>query len=106
MIKIAAESPRLHRLKQTTVCCGNEANINLDGTGSAHAFELALLQNAQELGLQSYGKLSDLVEEKRASVGQFDLAFFLRHGPGECTLFVAEQFTFQQRFCDRRTIHC
>jgi len=29
--------------------------------------------------LQTYGKLSDLVEEKRASVGQFDFAFLLRN---------------------------
>src|SRR6202044_3867957 len=106
MIEIASERPSLHCLQQTTVRCGKEANVNLHWTWSAHAFELALLQNAQNLRLQGDSKLSNLVEKKRPSVSQFNLAFLLRYGSGECTLFMTEQFAFQQRFCDRRTIHC
>src|SRR5271166_735884 len=66
MIKIAAKRPGLHCLEQTAVGCGDEANIDLHRTCSAHAFELPLLQNAQQLRLQSHGKLSDLVEEESA----------------------------------------
>jgi hypothetical protein len=42
---------------------------------AADAPELARLDDAQQLGLAAVGEFADLVEEQRAAVGPFELAF-------------------------------
>jgi hypothetical protein len=44
----------------------------------ADAFKFALLENAQQLRLKRGGHFADLIEENGASLGQLQLAFFLR----------------------------
>ena len=48
--------------------------------GAADALELAVLDHAQELGLQLERQLADLVEEERAAVGELEAALALGHG--------------------------
>jgi hypothetical protein len=62
------------------------------------ALDDALLQKAQELDLQRQRKIADLVQEERAAIGRFDLADRLPRGPGEGSLFVAEQLALEQVF--------
>jgi hypothetical protein len=62
----------------------------------AQSFDHALLQKAQQLGLQRHRQVADLVEEQGAFAGVFDLADGLLGGAGERALLVAEQFGFQQ----------
>ena len=52
------------------------------GGYAAHALELALLQDAQELDLGGRRQLAHLVEKQRAAVRQLETAF-LRAGTGE-----------------------
>ncbi len=76
----------------------------LTGCGAADAVDLALLDRAQQLGLQPRIHLADFVEQQRAAVGLLELADAPRDGAGEGALLVAEQFGFQQVLGDRRAV--
>src|ERR1700751_2361055 len=54
----------------------DDTDINFDGLRAADAFEAALFENAQQLGLAGEGQFADFVEEKRTALGQFDFANF------------------------------
>ena len=64
----------------------------------------ALLQRAQELGLQAHVHLGDLVEQQRAAVGLLELADAARDGAGEGALLVAEQLALEQLLGDRGAV--
>ncbi len=76
------------------------------GTGlrAADAVDHALLDRAQQLGLQAHVHLGDFVEQQRAAIGLLELADAARERAGEGALLVAEQFGFQQVLRDRRAI--
>lgn len=59
----------------------------------------------EELDLQGGGKLTDRHRKKQgAAGGHFNPALALADGSGERTLFMAEEFTFEEGFGDGRTI--
>ncbi len=58
------------RAKKVAVGRRHDAHVDLARPRAAHGLELALLQHAQELGLQVDGQLADLVEEDGAAVRQ------------------------------------
>ena len=62
----------------------------------AEPLDLALLERAQQLGLEIDPQAADLVEEERAAVGQLELAGLARVGAGEGALLVAEQLGLEQ----------
>src|ERR1039458_7068436 len=57
---------------------------------AAQPLELALLQNAQQLGLQLQRDVADFVQKKRALVGQLEAPDLLADGARECALLMAE----------------
>ena len=58
--------------------------------------ELVVLQDVEELRLQTEGHLADFIEEQGAPVGELEPARLLLGGPREGPPFVAEQFRFEQ----------
>ncbi len=64
----------------------------------AQAAELHLLQNAQQLDLRKQAQIADLIEEERAVFSLFEVAGASAHRTGECALFMAEEFGFDQSF--------
>ena len=64
----------------------------------------ALLQEAQQLGLQRERHVADLVEEQRAAVGGLELARGLLGGAGEGARLVAEQLAFEQLLGNGRAV--
>ena len=76
------------------------------GTGlrAADAVDHALLDGAQELGLQPHVHLGDFVEQQRAAGGFLELADAARDRAGEGALLVAEQLGFEQVLGDRRAV--
>ena len=76
------------------------------GTGlrAADAVDHALLDRAQQLGLQPHVHLGDFVEQQRAAGRLLELADAARHRAGEGALLVAEQLGFQQVLRDRRAV--
>ena len=55
-----------------------------------------LLQHAQQLGLHRRWHVADLVQEQCSPAGRLELADVPSDGPGEGTLLVAEQLTFDE----------
>ena len=75
---------------------GNQPRVGAQRARAAETLELALLQHAQQLGLQLQRDLADLVEKHRAAVGQLEPADPLADGAGERALLVAEQLALEQ----------
>jgi hypothetical protein len=59
---------------------------------------------AEQLHLDLFGDLADLVEEQRAAVGQLEPAGSRRHGAGEGPALVAEELAFDQTGRDRGAV--
>ncbi len=100
--EVLAERALAHRLPEVHVGRGDDPDVHGDGAGAAEALDLALLQRAQELGLEVDAQAAHLVEEQRAAVGQLELAGLARVGAGEGALLVAEQLRLEQGVGDRR----
>jgi hypothetical protein len=73
--------------------------------GAADPVDHALLERAQELGLEAHIHLGDLVEQQRAAVGLLELADAPGDRAGEGALLVAEQLGFEERVGDRGAVH-
>src|SRR5207248_285856 len=71
----------------------------------AHALELALLEHAQELGLELDRDLADLVEEERPAVRELEAAEPILDRPGEGALHVAEELALEELPRNRAAIH-
>ena len=81
--QILPETPCLHFLFQITVGGGHDAHVDLAGAGVADAFDLLFLQNPQQLGLHGKGDLTNLIEEKRAAIGELEAPRLVAHRAGE-----------------------
>ena len=68
----------------------DHADIHGAGLGAAHGPHLALLQHAQELGLEGARGLAHLVQEHRAAVSHLEQALLIAVRTGEGTPHVAE----------------
>jgi hypothetical protein len=66
------------------------ANVDRRGHIAANRLDLAVLQDAQQLGLRCERKIRDLIEEDRAAVRRGQAAAACLCRPGECALHVAE----------------
>ena len=66
VVEVLAEPPFLDRLLEVDVGRGDQAELGLDRLGAADPLDLALLDRAQQLGLQVEPQVADLVEEQRA----------------------------------------
>ena len=76
----------------------------LQQPGAAEALELALLQDAQELGLRCQAHLADLVEEQHAAGGQLDLPGLGLLCAREGAALVAEELGLEQLLGERRAV--
>ena len=73
-VEVLAEVARLDLLHQVAVGGGDHPHVDLDDVVAADAPHLAVLQHAQELGLQVQPQLAELVEEDGAAVGALERA--------------------------------
>ena len=77
--------------KSRFVAAITRTSVRMDPS-SADTLKFVFLQNTQESDLGLGRKLSDLIEEDRASFGQFKAAQTLLSCPCEGALLMAEQF--------------
>jgi hypothetical protein len=96
VVQVLAEARLGGPVAQVAVGRRDHAHIDAPGHRAADALELALLQHAQQLGLQGRRDLADLVEQQRAAVGQLEAALAHPVGAGERALLVAEQLALEQ----------
>src|SRR5438445_203006 len=102
--EILPEFFALDAFLQVAVRGGNDAHVHFHRAVAAHALELPLLEHPQEFRLERGGNLTDLVEQNRAAVREFEAPFPLVQRPGEGALLVAEKFTLDQVFRDGRAV--
>ena len=102
--QILAESAVFDFRFQLAVGGADHAHFHFLVFLGADAAELAVLQQLQQLGLQAQVELGDFVEKEGAAMGHFHAPRLRSVGAGEGAFFVSEEFAFQQRAGDRRTI--
>ena len=103
-IEVFAKPAALHFLLEVAVGGGDQAHVDGAGALFADAFEIALLQHAQQLALQFQRNFADLVEKQRAAVGEFEPADAVAHRAGEGAADVAEELALEQFARDRRAV--
>ena len=96
VVEVLAERLLADGLEQVAVGGGDDADVDLDRRRAADPLELALLEDAEQLGLGLRGQLADLVEEERAAVGQLEPAAAPGDRAGEGALLVAEQLALDE----------
>ena len=96
VVEVVPKFVPLHHVLQVSVGRSHEPNVDLVSPCAAQAFELLLLQNTQQFGLQCQWNISDLIQEEGPFVGQFEATDFLRDGACESALLMAEKLAFQQ----------
>src|SRR5205085_2740179 len=99
------EQSLFNRLFQISIRRRDDADVNLNRSVSADAFEGMPFQDAQELGLNRWPHFPDFVEEQRPLVCLFELADLAARGAGERALLVAEQFAFEKALGKCRAVH-
>ncbi len=89
---------------QIPVGGGDDANVGAQDARAAEPHELALLEHAQQLGLDGRNHLADLVEEEHATARLLDTPRLGGHRAGERAALVAEQLRLEQRIGQRRAV--
>ena len=102
VVQVLAEAAVLDRLLEIDVGRRHQAEIGLDRLAAADALDLALLNRAQQLGLQVEAQVTNLVEEQGAAGGELELAELLFVRARERAALVAEQRALDQLVRDRR----
>src|SRR5882724_7777032 len=72
--QIGPEPALAHHLHQINVGRRNHANVDANRVSAAKPFELLLLEDAQQFGLQFQRQISDLVKEYRSPIGKLKAA--------------------------------
>ena len=61
-----------HQFRKISVGGGDHPHIHADGFRTAQPLELALLEHAQQLGLQTERHVSDFIQENSPAMGLFE----------------------------------
>src|SRR5271168_2635343 len=96
VIQVAAKLVPFHTLQQVPVGRCKKPKIDLQRLSTPKPFNLMILKHAQQFRLQAQRNLADLIEKKRAFIGQFQATDFAGYSAGEGSFLMAEQLAFQQ----------
>src|SRR5208337_653529 len=94
--QIGTEFLLLHQGTEISIGGGDQTRVRGEGARTPQAFELALLQDAQQFGLELERNLANLIQEDRSPIGQFKAADALRDGAGKGAALMSEELAFQQ----------
>src|SRR5271154_1620308 len=83
---------------------GDDADVDVAALGGAHGFDFALLQGAEELGLEVHRHVADFIEEEGAALGGLQQALLGLHGSGESAFDVAKELGFDECRNERGTV--
>src|SRR6266849_3787817 len=103
--QIGAEGAVLDLLFQFAVGCANHPDFDFLVLLRPNPTELAILQQLQELRLQSEVKLGNLVQKQRPAMCHLYAARLGAIGARKCAFLIAEQFALQQGARNGWTIH-
>ena len=103
-VQVLAEFPRGDQGLEVLVGRRDHARLELERLDAADPVELALLQHAQQLGLQLDRQVADFVEEDRAGVGHLEFAGAPLGRAGERAALVPEQLALEQAMRNRGAV--
>jgi hypothetical protein len=92
--KIAAKLLFGNHFREIAVGGSYEPDVDRDGARAAEALDFALLQRAEQLGLQVKRHFAYLIEEEGTFIGQFETAHLAGDSTGECAFLVAKELAF------------
>ena len=96
VVQVLAEFAGGHIGGQVGVAGGHHPHVHRHLLDAAHRADDVFLKGAQQLGLEAYVHLGDLVQEEGAAGGGLEQAHLAAPlGPGKGPLGVAEEFGFQ-----------
>src|SRR3974390_237661 len=104
IVQVIAQFTTGHRFFRRLVGGGEDAHVHGGFAFGSEPAQLAVFENAQELGLSSNRHLTDFVEQKGAAFGQFEAARAAFEGASEGAFFMAENFAFNESLRDGRAI--
>ena len=102
--QIFAETALFDEPFEVGVGGGDDADVDVEGTGLAERIDLAGLEKAQQLRLQIEAELADLVEKERAVLRRANQPRVVAIGAGEGAAAVSEQLAFEQFARDGRAV--
>src|SRR2546426_2151354 len=97
VVKVLAEIASGQRRLQIAIRGRHDAQVGLERTGPPQPLKFALLEDAQEFGLDGRTHLPHLIEEQNAPGGLLDPARVGRRRSRECPLLVAEELRLEER---------
>src|SRR5579871_82112 len=97
-IQVLAKLVLLNHLAQIPVRGAEDPHVGAERLGLADPADLARLQETQQLYLNAFVELADLVEEKCPAVGHFEETLVVAVSAGEGTLAMAKQFALHKVF--------
>ncbi|KFB70942.1 MAG: hypothetical protein AW09_003941 [Candidatus Accumulibacter phosphatis] len=100
---LAKQAPR-HAVGDVPIGGGNDTQIEAYRLAAPHPLDFTLLENAQQLGLQSQRHFGDFVEQQGSMLRLFKLAGLGVLSATESPLFITEKRGFEQTVRNRRTI--
>ena len=104
MVQIGAKAPFHHLLAQIAVRRRQHPHIDPQAAVIADALNIAILQHAQQFGLQRQRQFADFVEEQRAVIGHLKFAAAVADSPGKCPFHVTEQLALRHALRQRRAV--
>ncbi len=105
VVKIAPEFFFIDTSQEVGIGRGDDPHINGNGVVTADTINLPFLDDPQELRLQMYIHFSDLIQQKRPVIGQFELAELSLAGSRKGTFLISEHLALEEVVRYRRTIH-
>ena len=90
--------------RQVPVRGRDDASVGAECFGTPDALELALLKDAEDLGLGRERQLCDFIEEEGPTGGTLEAPGLLAVGSGEGALLMTEQLAFDQALWQRPTV--
>src|ERR1700722_4816803 len=104
VVQIDSKLAFRHHLSEILIGRRHDPNIDSGGLRTPKPFEFLLLNHAQELRLKFQRQFANLVEKERASIGSLKAPHSLGNGSSECAPLMTEQFAFEERGRNRRTV--
>jgi len=98
VVEIGPERAFAHGLLQVAVRRRDDPDLDPDVGRSADPLERLLLEESQELDLESRRRFADFVEIHRPPLRELEEALLLLLGVRERAALVTEEFAFQERF--------
>jgi hypothetical protein len=95
VVEVGAEVAAQCVMSEGLVSRGHDPDIDFDSFVVPNALQLAALNEAEQLGLQSQRHFANLVQKQRTAVGGFDAADPALHSAGESSSRVPEELGFK-----------